>query len=133
MTWSGVTKYMRTVCQVKNKPVQFPGLGIFVPILKSEDVLSAKLTSKALEGFNPADMDVTLMVNQSFLSQCGTGVRISEKAEDLISLYDPIQGEGNVHGMQHINLASIAKVCDSDILSIELVLKEILAQIKYQL
>jgi len=35
--------------------------------------------------------------------------------------------------MQHINLASIAKVCDSDILSIELVLKEILAQIKYQL
>ena len=21
MTWSGVTKYMRTVCQIKNKPV----------------------------------------------------------------------------------------------------------------
>lgn len=40
MTWSGVTKYMRTVCQVKNKPVSFPGLGIFVPMLKSEDVVS---------------------------------------------------------------------------------------------
>jgi hypothetical protein len=54
-------------------------------------------------------------------------VRISEKPEDLISLYDPIQGEGNISGMQHINLASIARVCDSDILSIELVIKEILA------
>ena len=63
MTWSGVTKYMRTVCQVKNKPVQFPGLGIFVPMLKAEDVTSQKLTTKALEGFNPADMDVTLMIN----------------------------------------------------------------------
>ena len=31
MTWSGVTKYLRTVCQVKCKPVQFPGLGVFVP------------------------------------------------------------------------------------------------------
>ena len=40
MTWNGVKKYMRTVCQVKNKPVSFPGLGIFVPMLKSEDVVS---------------------------------------------------------------------------------------------
>ena len=31
MTWSGVTKYLRTVCQVKCKPVQFPGLGVFMP------------------------------------------------------------------------------------------------------
>jgi hypothetical protein len=60
-------------------------------------------------------------------------VRISEKPEDLISFYDPIQGEGNISGMQHINLASIARVCDSDILSIELVIKEILAQIKHHL
>ena len=63
MTWSGVTKYMRTVCQVKNKPVSFPGLGIFVPIMKLEDVKSQKLTANALDQFNPADFDVTLMVN----------------------------------------------------------------------
>ena len=74
------------------------------------------------------------MINQSFLNQCGGGVRISEKPENLISTYDPIQGEGqNISGMQHINLASIAKVCDTDILTIELVMKEIVAQIKYQL
>ena len=32
MAWSGFTKYMRTVCQVKCKPVEFPGLGIFMPV-----------------------------------------------------------------------------------------------------
>lgn len=31
MAWSGITKYMRTIVQVKNKPIEFPGLGIFVP------------------------------------------------------------------------------------------------------
>ena len=33
MAWSGVTKYMRTVTQGKWKPVEFPGLGIFMPVL----------------------------------------------------------------------------------------------------
>jgi len=35
MSWSGITKYMRTVCQVKCKPVEFPGLGIFLPVAGS--------------------------------------------------------------------------------------------------
>jgi hypothetical protein len=91
-------------------------------------VKSQKLTSHALEAFNPADMDVSFIINQSFLNSCGGGVCISEKPEDLISKYDPIQGEGqNINGLQHINLASIAKVCETDILSIELVIKEIVA------
>jgi len=33
--------------------------------------------------------------------------------------------------MQHINLSSIAKVCDTDILSVEMVIKEIIAQIQH--
>ena len=126
MTWSGVTKYLRTVCQIKNKSVQFPGLGVFVPIVTSGDVQSQKLTSKALESFNPSDLDVSLMVNQAFLDSCGSGIRISEKPEDLISCYNPITGEG-LSGTQHINLSSIAKVCDTDILSVELIMKEIIA------
>ena len=32
MAWSGVTKYLRTVCQVKQRPVEFPGLGILMPV-----------------------------------------------------------------------------------------------------
>lgn len=33
MAWSGICKYMRTVTQIKNKPIEFPGLGIFVPVI----------------------------------------------------------------------------------------------------
>ena len=32
--------------------------------------------------------------------------------------------------MQHINLAAIAKVCDTDVISIEQILREIVAQVK---
>lgn len=80
MTWSGVTKYMRTVCQIKNKPVQFPGLGVFVPVKMTGDdeIEATKLTSKALNDFNPADYDVSLMVNENFMKKCGNGIKISE-------------------------------------------------------
>lgn len=33
MAWSGICKYMKTVTQIKNKPIEFPGLGIFVPVI----------------------------------------------------------------------------------------------------
>jgi hypothetical protein len=33
MAWSGVTKYIRTVCHIKMKPVEFPQLGIFIPLM----------------------------------------------------------------------------------------------------
>lgn len=33
MAWSGITKYMRTVCQVKCKSIEFPGIGIFMPVM----------------------------------------------------------------------------------------------------
>ena len=32
MAWSGVTKYLKTVCQVKQKPIEFPGFAIFLPV-----------------------------------------------------------------------------------------------------
>jgi len=36
MAWSGVTKYMRTICLIRSKPVEFPYLGVFVPFERSE-------------------------------------------------------------------------------------------------
>ena len=98
MAWSGVTKYMRTVTQGKCKPVEFPGLGIFMPVLaqRGQEVQSAKLKAGALGKLNPEDMDVALVVSQSFLNSCGGSVRVSESAEgeqSLISSYDPHQGE----------------------------------------
>jgi hypothetical protein len=54
---------------------------VFVPIKINNDTESqraTKLTSKALSDFNPADLDVSLMVNEIFLKNCGLGVKISE-------------------------------------------------------
>jgi len=42
------------------------------------DADPTKLTSKALSEFNPADYDVSLMVNESFMKNCGQGINISE-------------------------------------------------------
>ena len=46
MAWSGITKYMRTICQVKCKPIEFPNFGIFVPVMnqESKNSESQKLT-----------------------------------------------------------------------------------------
>lgn len=139
MAWSGVTKYMRTVTQGKCKPVEFPGLGIFMPVLaqKGQEVKSAKLTAGALGKLNPEDMDVALMVSQSFLNSCGGSVRVVDSVDgeqSLISSYDPHQGEQlNYTGLQHINMASISRVCSTDIVTVEMILKEIVAQLRYQL
>ena len=83
MAWSGVTKYMRTVTQGKCKPVEFPGLGIFMPVLaqKGQEVKSAKLTANALGKLNPDDMDVALMVSQSFINSCGGSVRVADSVD----------------------------------------------------
>ncbi len=77
MAWSAITKYMRTVCQVKCKPVEFPNFGIFVPVVMSDAQASEKLTEKALAQFNPADMDVSLLLNANFLKGV-SGLRIGE-------------------------------------------------------
>jgi len=36
-----------------------------------DEAESTKLTSKALNDFNPADYDVSLMVNENFMKKCG--------------------------------------------------------------
>ena len=50
MVWSGTTKYLRTTCQDKGKPVEFPGLGIFNPITVTTE--SERLNSKTLGALN---------------------------------------------------------------------------------
>lgn len=48
MAWSGVTKYIRSVVLDKKSPCEFPGLGIFFPIINSEDDRSYETDSKRL-------------------------------------------------------------------------------------
>ena len=38
MAWSGLTKYIRTVCIVNRQPIEFPGIGIFKPEIAGKSV-----------------------------------------------------------------------------------------------
>lgn len=66
MAWSGVTKYIRTSCHIKYKPVEFPNLGIFLPVKYLSDPVttktSMKLTQKALGFHNDKDFDIKLLI-----------------------------------------------------------------------
>ncbi len=60
MAWSGITKYMRQLCQLRGKPIEFPNLGIFVPVnLQERTLLTSsspnKLTSHALGSFRETE------------------------------------------------------------------------------
>lgn len=50
MAWSGITKYMRTICMVKGKAVELADFGIFVPMKEVNGVKQETkgLTSAAL-------------------------------------------------------------------------------------
>ena len=72
-------------------------------------------------------MDIKFLLSTAFIQQCGD-LTLDTK-NGLLDEYNPFEGEP-LKGIQHINLASIAKVCDTELLTIEMVLKEIVAQIK---
>lgn len=60
LAWSGITKYMRTICQLRGKPIEFPNLGVFFPANYADKSLFAsssplKLTSHALGSFREAE------------------------------------------------------------------------------
>jgi hypothetical protein len=104
-------------------------LGIFLPALSEKGIQAqaTKLTVEALNDFNPADLDVKFLVNLNFLKQCGPSVNIVED-DGMISTYDPSIGDHTqIQGLMHLNLQSVAKVCDTDMLTVEAVLKEIVA------
>lgn len=84
------------------------------------------MTSKALSEFNPSDYDVALMISETFMKGCG-GIKVSETPGELISSWNPIAADVKFQGLQHINYASVAKVCETDIITIEMVMKEIIA------
>ena len=63
---------------------------------------------------------------------CGEGVRIADN--EMITTFDPMEGvHQNFIGLQHINMSAVAKVCGTDILTVQSILKEIIAQLVYQL
>lgn len=129
MAWSGITKYIRTVTQLKQKPIEFPALGILMPVgtaVQKLDGESQRLNSRALHKLDPTDIEVQLWVHQSFVNATGVNVACVDQ-DSLVQVYDPSQGHfiPNTH---HINSSSVANVCDTDVFTIELIIKEIGAQ-----
>ena len=125
--WSGTTKYIRQQCQIWHKPVEFPGLGIFMPsVLRPE---KARLTANSLERIEDSS-EIIMIVNEQFLMD--NGLSIGNKNDIMISSetaeQSPEYGQ-QTQNLQRINFASIAQVCNTDAATVENALKEVLAQI----
>jgi len=134
MVWCGITKYVKTVCHIRCKPIEFPHLGIFLPIMPDAYETQSKLTEKALSSIQHNEcLEVKFLISQAFLNTCGGSVTVANSNQ--IQAYDPVNAEISplMAGVQHFNLASIAKVCDTDIFSVELILREIVAQLRHHL
>lgn len=119
MAWSGITKYIKSICQLKGKAVEFPHLGVFVPVFpESTPTMSNKITKRTLSYMATSKLEVNFYVNQSFLNTCGDCVRVSE-SNTQIGTFDPTDPESCVPNTEHLNLASICAVCDTDSFTIE--------------
>lgn len=80
--------------------------------------------------FSELDKEAKLFVNNYFTKQCGD-LKINET--DDLGTFDPALGEHQlISGLMHLNLVSIAKVCSTDVLTVEHILKEIVAQMVHQ-
>jgi len=59
-----------------------------------------------------------------------TGCGVCE--DYLLGTYNPIEGDHTqIANLQHLNTGAIAKVCDTDMLTVEMVMKEIMAQLRH--
>lgn len=139
MAWSAMTKYIRTVCISNRLPIEFPGLGIFKPevVSKRSEAPSeapgtdaGKLTSAALSQLQEDQVHVKLFLQQVFVEQA----RVSVSGEDAhgegpaLEVFDPLSSDKyQMQNVKPLNLAAVAKVCDTDILTIQFVVKEIVA------
>ena len=71
------------------------------------------------------------------MQQCNLTIKqevSTREGENLIEVYDSMSGDFQpIRNLQRISLGSIAKVCESDVATIDLVFKEIIAQLKEML
>ena len=100
--------------------MELPNFGIFVPVEK--DSMSQNLNSKLLKELN-AHHDIRLIVNENFLNQAGE-VKISDRCDQIAS-YDPAKGSP-VFNCSLLGMQSVAKVCDTDSPTIDIIYNEII-------
>lgn len=128
--WSGVTKYIRTICNAKRKSVELSGIGIFVPMqeVNGQKTETKNLTSNALKEFRDEDNDIKLYIFKDFVEQAN--IKINQNSnKNLVEIYDPdsTMDEPPVFllNASPINYNSIAKVCETDAYSITQIMQEI--------
>lgn len=81
-------------------------------------------------------MVVKLLLYQSFLDQSSVQI-VNDDIPGIgptLQIYDPLQGaKSQLSNLRQINLSSIAHACDTDSTTVQLVIKELLAQLKHML
>lgn len=124
--WSGTTKSIRQNCHVQNLPIEFPGLGFFVPRFTSPE--RGRLTQDALIQVDDSS-EVIFVVDSKFSES--NGLQIGNKNGIIVSQETAEQSPeimALMNNLTRLNYSSIANVCCTDSSSVELVLKEIIAQ-----
>lgn len=124
MVWSGTTKYLRQTCHIQNKPIELPGLGVFYPRLSN--AARAQLTAQTLDKVDESS-EIMFIVNSKFLGE--NNLKIGNNNDLCISSESDQMAEYDFSRVQRLNHANIAKVCESDAQTVELILKEFHAQI----
>ena len=131
MVWSGTTKYLRTVVKEQGKPCEFPNFAIFNPVCVDGDLAASRLNASNLNQLDSKDKEIELQVNKYFVDGCNAALRITERS-GYVKIYDPQSRDQQsfLQSVNHINMASIAKVCDTDVFTVQQVFSEIVAQLR---
>lgn len=121
MVWSGVTKYMRTICLIKGKSVELADIGVFVPmkVVNGLQQEVKSLTSAALSQFKEDDNEIKLYLYKSFVDQANLKV----VANNLLEVFNPEERSDEIPvyllNATPVNYNSISRVCETDVYSIE--------------
>ena len=121
MAWSGTTKYLRNIILVQGYPVEIPGIGVLVTKPANNDT-SPRLTKDMLEKVVGNESEVCLIMFDKFLED--NGLQIQDHKQTLqMNSEEALQCD--LTHIRKLNYASIAKVCETDLATVEMIHKEI--------
>ena len=104
------------MCMDHGKAIEFPNLGIFNPVISDTDT-QQRLTAGNLGALDKKEIEFYFL--RQFVTSTGDAIRITDRS-GLVKIYDAQNPEDSpsIQGINHINLGSVAKVCDTDIFTV---------------
>jgi len=117
--------------QTHSRPVMLPDFCVLAPINDTHN-LRDPLSKGALEQLERRNKGVALVhvhMSDDFLKLCDWKVAVDEQTERAVSRFNKqlISVKEQFPNLSMINLVSIAKVCSTDVASVENILREIVA------